>query len=125
MALIVIERPVLHRAVVPDGHRARFPSEATRKHKIRSVSPQEAKERFGLLDGIKVVEFAQNLAIPMCGRILAGMGADVVKVEPPTGDAVCAGGDFGPMEAKACALIDPDKRSMALDLTSPDATQVI
>ena len=29
------------------------------------------------LEGIKVVEFAQNLAIPMCGRVLAGMGADV------------------------------------------------
>jgi formyl-CoA transferase len=78
-----------------------------------------------ILDGIKVVEFAQNLAIPMCGRILAGMGADVVKVEPPTGDAMRSGGDFGPMEAKAYALINPDKRSMALDLTSPDAKQVI
>lgn len=78
-----------------------------------------------LLAGIKVVEFAQNLAIPMCGRILAGMGADVVKVEPPTGDAMRSGGDFGPTEAKAFALINPDKRSIALDLTSPDATPVI
>ena len=41
----------------------------------------------GVLDGIKVVEFAQNAAIPHCGRLLAGLGADVVKVEPPTGDA--------------------------------------
>jgi CoA:oxalate CoA-transferase len=78
-----------------------------------------------LLEGIKVVEFAQNLAIPMCGRILAGMGADVVKVEPPTGDAMRSGGDFGPMEAKAFALINPDKRSLALDLTSPEAAPVI
>ena len=78
-----------------------------------------------LLEGIKVVEFAQNLAIPMCGRILAGMGADVVKVEPPTGDAMRSARDFGPTEAKAFSLINPDKRSIAVDLGSPQATQVI
>ena len=79
-----------------------------------------------LLEGIKVTfEFAQNLAIPMCGRILAGMGADVVKVEPPTGDAMRSARDFGPTEAKAYSLINPDKRSIAVDLGSPQATQVI
>ena len=61
----------------------------------------------------------------MCGRILAGMGADVVKVEPPTGDAMRSARDFGPTEAKAFSLINPDKRSIAVDLGSPQATQVI
>jgi len=78
-----------------------------------------------LLDGIKVVEFAQNIAIPQCGRILAGMGADVVKVEPPTGDAMRAGRQFSATEAKAYAAINPDKRSIALDLTSADAATVV
>lgn len=89
------------------------------------MSDTSSGQAVRLLEGIKVVEFAQNLAIPMCGRILAGMGADVVKIEPPTGDAMRSGGDFGPTEAKAYALINPDKRSMALDLTSPDAKPVI
>jgi crotonobetainyl-CoA:carnitine CoA-transferase CaiB-like acyl-CoA transferase len=31
------------------------------------------------LAGVKVLELAQNAAIPYCGRLLAGMGADVVK----------------------------------------------
>ena len=37
------------------------------------------------LSGIKVVEVAQNLAGPFAGEILAGMDADVVKVERPDG----------------------------------------
>ena len=39
------------------------------------------------LEGIKVVEFGQNLAGPYCGQILAFLGADVVKVERPEGEA--------------------------------------
>lgn len=78
-----------------------------------------------LLAGIRVIEFAQNIAIPQCGRILGGMGADVVKVEPPTGDAMRGGGSLGPMEAPAYAAINPGKRSIALDLTAPDAPSVI
>jgi len=78
-----------------------------------------------LLDDIKVVEFAQNIAIPQCGRILAGMGADVVKVEPPTGDAMRSGNHFCEGEAPAYALINTGKRSLALDLTSPDARPVV
>lgn len=78
-----------------------------------------------ILGDIKVVEFAQNAAIPYCGRILAGLGADVVKVEPPTGDAMRGSGQLGPHEAKAYATINPGKRSMALDLGSPEARPII
>lgn len=42
---------------------------------------QPADQTPGVLTGIRVVEFAQNAAIPHCGRLLAGLGADVVKVE--------------------------------------------
>ena len=39
------------------------------------------------LDGVKVVEIAEGVSGPFCGRILAGMGAEVVKIErPPGGD---------------------------------------
>ena len=40
----------------------------------------------GALDGIKVIELAHIMAGPVCGRMLADMGADVIKVEPPDGD---------------------------------------
>lgn len=79
----------------------------------------------GILAGIKVVEFAQNAAIPHCGRLLAGMGADVVKVEPPGGDAMRSLASLAPMEAKAYALINPGKRAMVLDLSHRDAAEVV
>lgn len=79
----------------------------------------------GILAGLKVVEFAQNAAIPHCGRLLAGMGADVVKVEPPDGDAMRGLAQLAPHEAKAYAVINPGKRSMALDLTHDGAHEVV
>ncbi len=38
------------------------------------------------LAGIRVIELANFIAGPLCGTLLADMGADVVKVEPPGGD---------------------------------------
>ncbi len=79
----------------------------------------------GVLDGIRVVEFAQNAAIPHCGRLLAGLGADVVKVEPPEGDAMRLLATLADGESRAYALINPGKRSIAIDLGSPEARPVI
>jgi crotonobetainyl-CoA:carnitine CoA-transferase CaiB-like acyl-CoA transferase len=38
------------------------------------------------LEGVRVVEYAQYVAGPLSGVLLADLGADVVKVEPPAGD---------------------------------------
>jgi crotonobetainyl-CoA:carnitine CoA-transferase CaiB-like acyl-CoA transferase len=79
----------------------------------------------GILAGIKVVEFAQNAAVPYCGRLLAGMGADVVKVEPPEGDAMRSLAQLAPNEGKAYAVINPGKRAITLDLGAGDAVTVV
>ncbi len=77
-----------------------------------------------ILEGVRVVELAQNAAIPHCGRLLAGLGADVVKVEPPEGDAMRHLAQLGPREAKGYAVINPGKRSIAVDLGAPGAREV-
>ena len=40
----------------------------------------------GPLDGMTVIELAHVMAGPVCGLMLADMGAGVIKVEKPTGD---------------------------------------
>lgn len=74
----------------------------------------------GALTGVRVIEFAQNLAVPTCGLILASMGADVIKVEPPAGDAMRGLAPFpGTTEGRAYIVANPGKRSIVLDLTDP------
>ena len=84
------------------------------------MSTDEVNVAPGALHGVRVVEFAQNLAVPTCGLILAAMGADVIKVEPPAGDAMRSLAPFpGTTEGRAYVVANPGKRSVVLDLTDP------
>ena len=48
-----------------------------------------------MLEGIKVVEYANFVAAPCCGRLLADWGADVIKIEPHFGDTMRVVGAHG------------------------------
>ena len=43
-------------------------------------------KRSGALADVRIVDLTQMLAGPFCAQLLADQGADVIKVEPPTGD---------------------------------------
>ena len=82
----------------------------------------------GPLDGVRVVEISSWMAAPSAGAVLADMGADVVKVEPLTGDVVRG------MSRKAKDAPDIDhsfhfdnrgKRSIAVALDRPDGAAVV
>ena len=71
------------------------------------------------LAGLKVVEFCQVAAGPFCGMLLADYGAEVVKVEPPEGDAMRQWPPVNGGYSENFASINRGKKSVALDLKSP------
>ena len=71
------------------------------------------------LAGCRVIEFCQIAAGPYCGMLLADMGADVVKVEPPAGDAMRQWPPLNDGYSENFASINRNKRSIALNLKDP------
>lgn len=83
-------------------------------------------EPHGALTGVRVVEIAQALAVPFCGVLLADMGADVIKVEPPAGDGIRHTMEpILPGESKGFTLINRGKRAICLDVTRAESRPVI
>ena len=79
----------------------------------------------GPLQGVKVVDFTEIIAGPLAGMLLADMGAEVTKVEPPWGEAWRLTQSFSPTESRGFLAYNRGKRSLTLDLTSPDASQIL
>lgn len=78
-----------------------------------------------LFEGLRVIELAGDPAGEMVGKVLAEMGADVVKVEPPDGSPTRAVGPFvsGHTDADHSLSFwyyNTNKRSLVLDLTTPE-----
>ncbi len=71
------------------------------------------------LAGVRVVEFCHVAAGPFCGMLLADFGADVVKVEPPDGDAMRQWPPITDGFSENFASINRGKRSVVLDLKDP------
>jgi crotonobetainyl-CoA:carnitine CoA-transferase CaiB-like acyl-CoA transferase/predicted small metal-binding protein len=96
---------------------------ATQEH-VRDVHWQEVSEEdvleqaeprprpTAILDGIRIVDLSFGLAGPLATRLLAEAGADVIKVEPPSGD---------PLRGQpAFSSWNRSKRSVVLDPAKPD-----
>jgi crotonobetainyl-CoA:carnitine CoA-transferase CaiB-like acyl-CoA transferase len=79
----------------------------------------------GLLTGVRVLELSPRISGPYCGKILAHMGAEVLKIEPPEGDATRRMGPFPgrrPHAEKSGLFLwlNANKYSVKLDLERPD-----
>ena len=78
------------------------------------------------LEGIRVVDLSQNIAGPYGTQMLADLGADVVKVEPPGGDpARTWGPPFGEGETPLFLSANRNKRSICVDLKSDGGKAVV
>lgn len=74
------------------------------------------KTRTGPLVGLKVVEIGHYIAAPFCTRILADLGAEVVKIEPPGGDPVRGWGATKDGHPVWFSVHGRNKLSVTLDL---------
>ncbi|MGY3578843.1 CaiB/BaiF CoA transferase family protein [Bradyrhizobium sp. USDA 4504] len=82
-----------------------------------------------IFSGLKVVDFSTYVAAPGAAVILSDFGADVIKVEPPSGDPWRQGHRIPPQPAAddpyQWHLANRNKRSITLNLKSPSAQQVL
>jgi crotonobetainyl-CoA:carnitine CoA-transferase CaiB-like acyl-CoA transferase len=77
------------------------------------------------LAGFKVVDLTTNMSGPLATMVLADQGAEVVKVEPLTGDVIrTVGTGVGGMSAYF-ANVNRAKRSIAIDLTRPEGRDIV
>jgi crotonobetainyl-CoA:carnitine CoA-transferase CaiB-like acyl-CoA transferase len=71
------------------------------------------------LSGVRVVDFSMFVPGPFCSSILADLGAEVIKVEPPRGDP---GRAYVPVQFRT---ENRNKRSIAIDLKNPVSARII
>jgi crotonobetainyl-CoA:carnitine CoA-transferase CaiB-like acyl-CoA transferase len=82
----------------------------------------------GPLHGMRVLDISEGIAAPFCAKLLGDLGADVVKVEKPhDGDYSRTLGPFpeataDPEQSASFFFLNTSKRSITLDLRSPDQT---
>ena len=82
----------------------------------------ETETNSGPFAGFRVIELAEDVAGPYCGKLLADLGADVIKVEPPPGDRArrATGGDLAktldPEGSPLFLYCNTSKRGIVLDM---------
>jgi CoA:oxalate CoA-transferase len=84
----------------------------------------ESSDRHEPLKGIRVVDFTIVMSGPMCTRMLADAGADVIKVEPPAGDVVRQRPPHRAGTSTYFAAMNCGKRSIVLDLQTQEGKEL-
>jgi crotonobetainyl-CoA:carnitine CoA-transferase CaiB-like acyl-CoA transferase len=77
------------------------------------------------LDGLRVIDLTQAMAAPFCSMNLADMGADVIKVEPPTGEDMRRGSASRNGHSGTFLTINRGKRGITVDLKQPAGVEII
>ena len=83
--------------------------------------PAEQKQAFS---GLKVLDFTTTIAGPHCGRMLADLGADVIKIESLDGDMMRTRPPLRDGASTSFGQLNVGKRSLVLDLKMPEAKEI-
>jgi len=77
------------------------------------------------LDGLRILDFSTTIAGPHCSRLLADMGADVVKIESPEGDLMRSRPVQRDGFSTMFGQLNAGKKSIVLDLKKPDSIAAV
>jgi CoA:oxalate CoA-transferase len=90
-----------------------------------NIAQVDERNATGSLHGLRVLDFSTTIAGPHCTRMLADMGAEVIKIEAVEGETM----RIRPPVRNGCSSLfgqlNAGKKSLVLDLKSPDAIEVI
>lgn len=81
----------------------------------------------GVLNGLRVVECGEGISAAFASKIMADLGADVIKVEEPSGDIIRRRGPFAPGEepdpekSGLFLYLNANKRGVTIDATTPNS----
>src|SRR5262245_66607568 len=79
----------------------------------------------GPLAGVKVIDFCSFINGSYSAALMGDLGAEVIKVEPLTGDLARAWGPFFKGESQFYQAWNRNKRGMALDLSSVEGREIV
>src|SRR2546421_10699958 len=75
----------------------------------------------GALERVRVLDFTTTIAGPHCTRLLADLGAEIIKIEPPEGDMMRARPPLRSGASTSFGQLNAGKKSIVLDLKRPEA----
>jgi CoA:oxalate CoA-transferase len=83
----------------------------------------------GALDGLKVLEFSEFISGPYCGKLLADLGAEVIKIEKPGGDKARRWGPFPggiphPEKSGLFLFLNTNKKGITLNVESGEGREI-
>jgi len=79
----------------------------------------------GALDGLHVLDVTQVMAGPFCTMLLADLGADVIKIEPPAGDSTRSMPGAVGTDSPSFNAVNRGKRSVVLNLKTPEGRDAL
>src|SRR6202035_1506852 len=79
----------------------------------------------GALERVRVLDFTTTIAAPHCGRMLADLGAEVIKIEAPEGDMMRTRPPLRDGASTSFGQLNAGKQSIVLDLKRPAAQEIV
>ncbi len=119
-----IEAPLIF-PVLPDGH-DRISATASNWRSAQTIGVHTMVNHTGPMVGVRVIDLTAMVMGPYCTQIMADMGADVIKVEPPQGDNTRYI-SVGPAPGMSGVFVNVNrgKRSVVLDLQTEAGTRAL